>query len=213
MWILHQHSQRLSGVTTVGKLRKLQGEIQSFGARWVRRGRRAAGRAPRRRALLPPLACSGRGPGSRISGLAPSQCWAWGFLLGFVTTGHGHCESLLFRKTETRMQIAPRTSGPVWTSLSTLRCSVSGSRDVHTGHLSSCVSLGPQLWAPALGWGVSKGISLSHYLARMLSHFSRAQLFATPWTVAPQAPLSLGFSRQEYWSGLPFPSPNQYWKN
>ena len=32
-------------------------------------------------------------------------------------------------------------------------------------------------------------------------------LFATPWTVAPQAPLSLGFSRQEYWSGLPFHSP------
>ena len=29
----------------------------------------------------------------------------------------------------------------------------------------------------------------------------------TPWTVAPQAPLSMGFSRQEYWSGLPFPSP------
>ena len=36
---------------------------------------------------------------------------------------------------------------------------------------------------------------------------SRVWLFATPWTVAHQAPLSLGFSRQEYWSGLPFPSP------
>ena len=33
------------------------------------------------------------------------------------------------------------------------------------------------------------------------------QLFATPWTVAYQAPPSVGFSRQEYWSGLPFPSP------
>ena len=33
------------------------------------------------------------------------------------------------------------------------------------------------------------------------------RLFATPWTVACQAPLSLGFSRQEHWSGLPFPSP------
>ena len=32
-------------------------------------------------------------------------------------------------------------------------------------------------------------------------------LFATPWTVAYQAPLSMGFSGQEYWSGLPFPSP------
>ena len=41
----------------------------------------------------------------------------------------------------------------------------------------------------------------------MLSRFSRVQLSATPWTVARQAPLSMGFSRQEYWSGLPFPSP------
>ena len=38
---------------------------------------------------------------------------------------------------------------------------------------------------------------------------SRVQLFATPWTVAYQAPLSMGFSRQEYWSGLPCPSPTQ----
>ena len=37
--------------------------------------------------------------------------------------------------------------------------------------------------------------------------FSRVQLFATPWTAARQAPLSMGFSRQEYWSGLIFPSP------
>ena len=36
---------------------------------------------------------------------------------------------------------------------------------------------------------------------------SRVQLFATPWTVAYQAPPSMGFSRQKYWSGLPFPSP------
>ena len=36
---------------------------------------------------------------------------------------------------------------------------------------------------------------------------SCVQLFATPWTVAYQAPPSLGFSRQEHWSGLPFPSP------
>ena len=36
---------------------------------------------------------------------------------------------------------------------------------------------------------------------------SHVRLFVTPWTIAYQAPLSLGFSRQEYWSGLPFPSP------
>ena len=38
---------------------------------------------------------------------------------------------------------------------------------------------------------------------KLLSHF---RLFATPWTVAYQASLSMGFSRQEYWNGLPFPS-------
>ena len=39
------------------------------------------------------------------------------------------------------------------------------------------------------------------------SRFSRVWLSMTPWTVACLAPLSMGFSRQEYWSGLPFPSP------
>ena len=41
----------------------------------------------------------------------------------------------------------------------------------------------------------------------MLSQFSCVQLFVTPWTVAHQAPLSMEFSRQEYWSGLPCPPP------
>ena len=40
-----------------------------------------------------------------------------------------------------------------------------------------------------------------------LSHFSHVRLFATPWTVAHQAPLSMRFSRQEYFSWLPCPSP------
>ena len=41
----------------------------------------------------------------------------------------------------------------------------------------------------------------------LLSRFSRVRLCATPWTAAHQAPPSLGFSRQEHWSELPFPSP------
>ena len=41
----------------------------------------------------------------------------------------------------------------------------------------------------------------------MLSCVSRVRLFVTPWTVARQAPPSTGFFRQEYWSGLPFPPP------
>ena len=43
----------------------------------------------------------------------------------------------------------------------------------------------------------------------LLSHFSRLRLCAIPYAAAHQAPLSLGFSRQEHWSGLPFPSPVQ----
>ena len=44
-------------------------------------------------------------------------------------------------------------------------------------------------------------------LLLLLSHFSRVQLCATPEMAARQDPPSLGFSRQEHWSGLPFPSP------
>ena len=42
-----------------------------------------------------------------------------------------------------------------------------------------------------------------------MKSLSSFPLLATPWTVAYQAPLSVGFSRQEYWSGLPFPSPGE----
>ena len=49
------------------------------------------------------------------------------------------------------------------------------------------------------GWGVSRSVvSDSH---------------ATPRTLALQAPLSMGFSRQEYWSGMPYPSPTTTWMN
>ena len=41
----------------------------------------------------------------------------------------------------------------------------------------------------------------------LLCRFSHVQLFATPWTVAQQSPLSVGFPRQEYWKGLPCPPP------
>ena len=56
--------------------------------------------------------------------------------------------------------------------------------------------------------------SIHHFLssnlplrACMLSRFSHVQLFVTLWTVAQQVPLSIGFSRQEHWNGLPFPTP------
>ena len=46
-------------------------------------------------------------------------------------------------------------------------------------------------------------------LLLLLSRFSRIRLLVTSWTAAYQAPPSMGFSRQEYWSGVPLPSPNE----
>ena len=50
-------------------------------------------------------------------------------------------------------------------------------------------------------------MSFSTHSVSEVKSLSRVRLFATPWTVAYQAPLPVGFSRQEYWSRLPFPSP------
>ena len=48
---------------------------------------------------------------------------------------------------------------------------------------------------------------VDHFNARGMRVLSRVQLFVIPWTVAHQAPLSIGLSRQEYWSGLSGPPP------
>ena len=54
-------------------------------------------------------------------------------------------------------------------------------------------------------WG--QGLHMGIYVKVKVKSLSRVQLFATPWTIAHQAPPSMEFSRQEYWSGMPFPSP------
>ena len=51
------------------------------------------------------------------------------------------------------------------------------------------------------------GFSLNHLSLGGVSVAQLCLTLATPWTVARQAPLSMGFSRQEYWSGVPFPPP------
>ena len=53
-------------------------------------------------------------------------------------------------------------------------------------------------------WAIWNNNGLKWSEMKLLSH---VRLFATPWTIAYQAPLSMGFPRQEYWSGLPFASP------
>ena len=61
--------------------------------------------------------------------------------------------------------------------------------------------------------GLVKYFKIEHLqtllLLLLLSHFSCVQLCTDLWTAAHQAPLSMGFSRQEYWSGLPFASPEE----
>ena len=60
----------------------------------------------------------------------------------------------------------------------------------------------PRPWdSPGKNTGVG-----SHFLLQCMKVKSRIQLLATPWTAAHQAPPSMGFSRQEYWSGVPLPS-------
>ena len=66
-------------------------------------------------------------------------------------------------------------------------------------------------WATVLEWGaIAFSPIVKQLYSNVVSHFSRIQLLVTPWTAAHQAPPSMGFSRQEYWSGVPLPSP---WKS
>ena len=58
------------------------------------------------------------------------------------------------------------------------------------------------------GGGGGRNVYFLAAASLLLSRLSRVRLLATPWTAAYQAPLSMGFSRQEYWSGLPLPSPS-----
>ena len=64
---------------------------------------------------------------------------------------------------------------------------------------SSCSTWARELWL--------EGLFACRISLLLLSHFSHVRLCATPEMAAHQAPPSLGFSRQEHWSGLPFPSP------
>ena len=82
----------------------------------------------------------------------------------------------------------------------------------HTHSLSLSLSLS---LSPSLPLSPLPSLPLIVWLLLLLSHFSRVWLCATPETAAHQAPLSLGFSRQDHWSGLPFPSPmheSEKWK-
>ena len=71
---------------------------------------------------------------------------------------------------------------------------------VFSSSVTACQHHVPSMWERHI-------TSQVFFLLLLLSHFSRVRLCATAQTAAHQAPPSLGFSRQEHWSGLPFPSP------
>ena len=81
------------------------------------------------------------------------------------------------------------------------------------GWTCRCDSESPESCGETTRWPEKQG--KKKLLLLLLSHFSHVRLCVPQWTAAHQAPLSLGFSRQEHWSGLPFPSPmheSEKWK-
>ena len=98
-----------------------------------------------------------------------------------------------------------------------LRPSVFPSIRVFSNESIPCIKW-PKYWSFSFNISLSNeysGLISFRLLLLLLSRFSRVQLCATPETATHQAPLSLGLSRQEHWSGLPFPSPmheSEKWK-
>ena len=80
-----------------------------------------------------------------------------------------------------------------------------GRTQVVSEYLMNCLAEPLTSWFPVIcaSWMICPFMKESE----SVSHFSHFCLFATAWTVAHQGPLCMGFSRQEYWSELPFPSP------
>ena len=84
-----------------------------------------------------------------------------------------------------------------------------GERNGEGRHLGSCAGCQEGRWrsgGPSLTTKVLLAI-IKTVLLLFLHVLSSVRLFAAPWNIAHKAPLSIGFPRQEYWSGLPFPSP------
>ena len=114
-----------------------------------------------------------------------------------TTKTKGHCTSQLERKD--RLPGRGATFRPAATSQQNNRTQMKPAMSLYDGtDFSESKKLNPKerIWYPKAGKQCTRALSLS-----------RIRLYATPWTVAHQAPLSSEFCRQEYWSRLPFPSP------
>ena len=112
-----------------------------------------------------------------------------------------HCISSIIAENKAASQTTPKAQGLISHALSAGNCGFCWS----SSGLSPSSFLAQQYLKNStqfFSWGV---IGVQEDSVCLPSRFSCVQLFGTPWTVAHQAPLSMGFSRQEYWSGLLLP--------
>ena len=103
---------------------------------------------------------------------------------------------------------APQASLSITNSQSLLKL-MSIESVIPSNHLILChpVLLPPSIFPSIRIFSSESVLSIKWTMKVKVKSFGRVWLFATPWTVSYQAPPSVEFSRQEYWSGLPFPSP------
>ena len=121
---------------------------------------------------------------------------------------HGCCHVRLFVIPWTEVRQAPLSMGfsrqEYWS-----RLSFPSPRDLPNPEMEPISHASPALAGGFFTTAPPENPTCFRLVVTSISSVQSLRLFVTPWTVAHQAPLSMGFSRQEHWSGLPFPSPKQ----
>ena len=131
-------------------------------------------------------------PGSSVHGIFQARILKWVYTF--------------LPRDQTRVSLSPALAGRFFTT----SASWEAHRAKWTGSLSYMWARQPPSdckYVCTLGHLQHVLLIFAGLLPLLLSRVSRVWLCATPWTAAYQAPPSMGFSRQEYWSGLPLPSP------
>ena len=148
--------------------------------------------------------------------------WNTGVILNFRGSGMGHSEHVLIFNLSDTLFLIKNWSVGIRSPLSIYQESTAAAT---AKSLQSCPTLcdpidgGPPgspvpgiLQARTLEW-VAISYSNAWKGKVKVKSLSHVRLFATPWSAAYQAPLSMGFSKQEYWSGVPLPSPRDNYKS
>ena len=183
--------------------------------------------------------CGGRGGGGnrlrpeyspvRSVGTQPKELWQWGLQVG-LGEGKGGCADPDMRGGGCQHRPAPHPEVDTWwvgLGVSLARWTqakgwmeptkagtdlvLSTKNDAQLGSCKLSFIWGKMrtaAWEAALQTAL-RDCSKEAVCVCVCVSLSRVQLFATPWTITLQAPLSMGFSRQEYWSTLPLPSPKE----